>query len=69
MYLTVSPKRNCRDPKEEQSVSIHKLCKLLFASESTIRRDLTYLEQQGVINRYYGGATMLLILRLNQAYL
>lgn len=34
------------------------MCKLLFASESTIRRDLTYLEQQGVINRYYGGATI-----------
>jgi DeoR family fructose operon transcriptional repressor len=41
---------------KDQSVSVHKLCKLLFASESTIRRDLTSMEQQGVINRYYGGA-------------
>ena len=38
-------------------VSVKHLCDTLFASESSIRRDLKALEQQGLVKRSYGGAT------------
>lgn len=37
-------------------VSVKQLCDTLFASESSIRRDLKSLEQQGLVKRSYGGA-------------
>lgn len=37
-------------------VSVGKLCSTLYASESSIRRDLCRMEQQGLIKRSYGGA-------------
>ena len=37
-------------------VSVKQLCDALFASESSIRRDLKTLEQQGLLKRSYGGA-------------
>lgn len=37
-------------------VSVKQLCDTLFASESSIRRDLKTLEQQGLVKRSYGGA-------------
>lgn len=37
-------------------VSVKQLCQALFASESSIRRDLKALEQQGLVKRSYGGA-------------
>ena len=42
--------------KEKNFVTVNKLCKLLFISQATIRRDLTKLEQQGLIRRTHGGA-------------
>lgn len=39
-------------------VSVKQLCESLFASESSIRRDLKVLEEQGLINRSYGGASL-----------
>ena len=36
--------------------TVKKLCELLYASESSIRRDLTRMEQSGIIKRSYGGA-------------
>ena len=36
--------------------TVKKLCELLYASESSIRRDLTRMEQGGIIKRSYGGA-------------
>ncbi len=39
-------------------VTVKQLCSALYASESGIRRDLKALEQQGVIKRSYGGATL-----------
>lgn len=38
-------------------VSVKQLCETLFASESSIRRDLKSLEQKGLVKRSYGGAS------------
>ena len=40
-------------------VSVKQLCDTLFASESSIRRDLTVLENRGVVKRTYGGAELI----------
>lgn len=39
-------------------VSVKQLCDTLFASESSIRRDLKALENRGLIKRSYGGASV-----------
>lgn len=39
-------------------ISVKELCEVLFASESSIRRDLKVLEQRGLIKRSYGGASL-----------
>lgn len=39
--------------------TVKKLCELLFASESSIRRDLTRMEKSGLIKRSYGGAEII----------
>lgn len=41
----------------EQSVTVTELTEKLNISESTIRRDLTALDQQGLLIKVYGGAT------------
>ena len=38
--------------------TVKELCSLLYASESSIRRDLSVLEKRGVIRRTYGGAEL-----------
>ena len=44
---------------ENGYVSVKDLCKKLYASESSIRRDLTSLEKSGLITRSYGGAELI----------
>ena len=44
----------------EGSVSIHELAKRVFASPSTVRRDLEVLERQGLLRRHHGGAESVL---------
>lgn len=44
--------------KRERSASVARLAKELFASEPTIRRDLSHLEGLGYIKRVYGGAVI-----------
>lgn len=44
--------------KKERSVSVAKLARELFASEPTIRRDLSSLESRGYLKRVYGGAVI-----------
>lgn len=44
--------------KEKNFVTVNKLCNLLFISQATIRRDLTKLEQQGLIRRTHGGGNL-----------
>lgn len=40
-------------------VTVKHLCDTLFASESSIRRDLKALEQRGLVKRNYGGASLM----------
>ena len=39
-------------------ITVKELCSRLYASESSIRRDLTVLESRGIIKRTYGGAEL-----------
>lgn len=41
---------------ENRFVTVKELCQKLYASESSVRRDLTELEAKGIITRSYGGA-------------
>lgn len=42
--------------KQKKSVTLTELCELLGASESTVRRDLTSLDEKGLIKKVHGGA-------------
>ena len=42
--------------KEYNSVKLPELCELLGASESTVRRDLSSLDERGLIKKVHGGA-------------
>lgn len=42
--------------KQKKSVTLTELCELLGASESTVRRDLTLLDEKGLIKKVHGGA-------------
>lgn len=42
--------------KQNKSVTLTELCELLGASESTVRRDLTALDERGLIKKVHGGA-------------
>jgi DeoR/GlpR family transcriptional regulator of sugar metabolism len=44
--------------RRQSTVRLQDLAVALTASESTIRRDLEYLEQQGVLERTHGGAVL-----------
>ena len=44
--------------EEKTYVSVNELSRLTFTSPSSIRRDLTYLENLGLVNRSYGGASL-----------
>lgn len=47
-----------REITVQGSISVSELCNLFEASPATIRRDLAILEQDGVISRGYGGASV-----------
>ncbi len=51
---------------EKNTVTVQELTKLLNTSESTIRRDLTTLDEMGKLNKVFGGATS--IHQLSGAY-
>lgn len=40
------------------------LCAEMYVSESSVRRDLTRLEEKGIVNRVYGGAELVNIFSL-----
>ncbi len=40
-------------------ITVAELCQKLYASESSIRRDLTALEARGLVKRTYGGAELI----------
>ncbi len=39
--------------------NLNQLCKKLFVSPSTMRRDLISLEEEGIINRHHGGVSLI----------
>lgn len=45
--------------KQNKSVKLPELCELLGASESTVRRDLSSLDERGLIKKVHGGAISL----------
>lgn len=45
--------------KEKKVVYVKEMAKQFYLSESTIRRDLSALEKEGMIRRVYGGAMLL----------
>ena len=45
--------------KENNSMSVVRLSKQLYTSEATIRRDLTKLENEGLVKRTYGGVVLI----------
>lgn len=57
--LTAERRQRIAELIQQQTiVQVKDLCARYGASESTIRRDLSYLEEQGVLQRSYGGATV-----------
>ena len=44
--------------QKEKSMTVHRLARLLCISESSVRRDLTALEEAGKIRRTFGGAVL-----------
>lgn len=44
--------------KEHKSATVAELTKFLYASEATVRRDLTRMQQMGMIERSHGGAVL-----------
>lgn len=43
--------------QQQQSATVQQLSQELGISESTVRRDLNYLAQQGLVNKVHGGAS------------
>lgn len=58
----------------QEYLSFHKivssadLCEMLAVSEATVRRDLEYLENEGVLERTHGGAILSQRIQLEPAY-
>ncbi len=44
--------------KKEKSMRVSSIATRLFTSESTVRRDLTALEREGLVRRTFGGAVL-----------
>ena len=44
--------------KEEQTISINKLCDSFQVSKNTIRRDIAELEKDGLVKKVYGGIVL-----------
>ena len=44
--------------QEKKSMTVKELCAALFASPATVRRDLSVLEQAGLLTRSFGGAVL-----------
>lgn len=45
--------------KEKHTVTVGELSRTLFISETSVRRDLTFLERKGLLHKTYGGAVLL----------
>lgn len=45
--------------KNKPALSVQELARLLYVSQTTVRRDLNTLEQQGLVKRIHGGAVLI----------
>lgn len=45
--------------RQRKFMDVHELARMLYASESTIRRDLNILENAGLLRRTFGGAALI----------
>ena len=43
---------------EQREMTVKELCAALYTSPATIRRDLSELEQRGLLRRSFGGAVL-----------
>lgn len=59
MFINERPNSIIEYLRVHKKATISELAEQLFASESTIRRDLTDLQNVGLIARYHGGAVLL----------
>lgn len=55
--------------EEQQAISNKELMELFDISIETVRRDLAYLEKQGVLTRVYGGAVKKEVVRTEPLYI
>lgn len=53
--------------RENEKINNEELAELLGTSPLTIRRDLQYLENEGIVKRYYGGAKIVEQISENEA--
>lgn len=58
MFYTERQKQIISHLETHENVSVQELAELLFASTSTIRRDLSELESIGILRRVHGGAVL-----------
>jgi len=58
MRLSERQKEILRIVTENTYISVNELAARTFTSPSSIRRDLTYLENNGLVNRSYGGVSL-----------
>ncbi|MBQ8813356.1 MAG: DeoR/GlpR transcriptional regulator [Lachnospiraceae bacterium] len=58
MFYTERQKQIINHLETHENVSVQELSELLFASTSTIRRDLSELESIGILRRVHGGAVL-----------
>ena len=44
--------------EQEQTATVKSLARALYTSEATVRRDIALLEDQGLLERVYGGVLL-----------
>ena len=54
--------------REREFVTVNELAKLIFASEATVRRELTEMQNEGIVRRTHGGASISQITQDESAY-
>lgn len=59
MFINERQKQILDITTAKKNVSVEELAKLVYASEATIRRDLSNLELHGLIRRIWGGASVI----------
>ncbi|RNB79158.1 DeoR/GlpR transcriptional regulator [Brevibacillus nitrificans] len=68
MLATERHSRILENVNREKTVTVAKLSKLLDVSEVTIRKDLIKLEQEGLLSRVHGGASITSFLPLERSF-